>query len=196
MSTAPQRNDSSESSVTNQLQLARYSDLDTPALNAGHSSNDPGDSGSQLRPPRYPSRGSPIPQRTSTARLFVPVQPRFRSVLLSAPRETPPASLASSSAASRAPRQPNVQDWSAPPLALLPTTAEGWPIYGVLRIRNPHSHCGIFARAPWFHPIAVRDTALIDSYAVDVVLPGGLPVSVVWSWDWLTRIAVPSTDLW
>lgn len=78
---------------------------------------------------------------------------------------------------SRAPRQPetvHASAWNS--VRAMRVTAElarcvsPW----TLRIRNQLQNGYMFSKAPWFHPPAVADDGLIDSYAESVWLSGEL----------------------
>ncbi|PXF40140.1 hypothetical protein BWQ96_10156 [Gracilariopsis chorda] len=118
---------------------------------------------------------------------------------------SPPSSLPESPAMSRNSNTPSAPPSSTarmqvsnPPFrtAPLPQSAPFHPGLGRPRTSSSgRAPAWDWRQAPWFDPEAVRDTELVDSFAVDGYLPGGLPVAVTNSWDWRTRIAVSPSCL-
>ena len=83
------------------------------------------------------------------------------------------------------------------------------PVYGLTPQNNPppcryssptelhdksmREHPRLFATAPWFCDLGVRDTVNIDNTFADgaSMLPGYLPLMAIQSYDWRARIAIP-----
>lgn len=69
-----------------------------------------------------------------------------------------------------------------------------WAIYDSLTGAYPNTRLVSLrmSYALWFHPLAVRDEELAQSYTDDKEnLPGDLPGVITMSWDWGNRIAIP-----
>lgn len=61
--------------------------------------------------------------------------------------------------------------------------------------KDPVSDSRLFARAPWYHPVAFRDTALVNEYVLADKLPDGVPIRAISTDEWARRFVVPDNAL-
>ncbi|CAN8076099.1 unnamed protein product [Agarophyton chilense] len=61
--------------------------------------------------------------------------------------------------------------------------------------RDPLDDAYLFAQAPWFDPVALRDDALTNRHVFSGYLPDGLPYGAIRSHDWLTHWALSDTAI-
>jgi len=53
----------------------------------------------------------------------------------------------------------------------------------------------LYGMAPWFDRGALEAGGIVERYAYDGVLPGGIPLEAVYKWGWMNQFAVRDTDL-
>ncbi|CAN8074799.1 unnamed protein product [Agarophyton chilense] len=61
--------------------------------------------------------------------------------------------------------------------------------------RYPLYNVELFAQAPWFDPVAIRDDALIQQYVRGGYFPDGIPEHAIYSDDWASHIALPDNAI-
>ena len=78
-----------------------------------------------------------------------------------------------------------------------PSTRFDFPAYADIVDLSPYRNedLPLLAKAPWFHPYAVKDDALLNHYVVAGELPGEIPIFAVRTFDWVYRFAVPDNLL-
>ncbi|CAN8069268.1 unnamed protein product [Agarophyton chilense] len=61
--------------------------------------------------------------------------------------------------------------------------------------RDPLDNVELFAQAPWFDSVAIRDDALIQQYVHDGYFPDSIPEHAIHSDDWASHIALPDNAI-
>ncbi|CAN8076682.1 unnamed protein product [Agarophyton chilense] len=61
--------------------------------------------------------------------------------------------------------------------------------------RDSLDNVELFAQAPWFDPVAIRDEALIQQYVHGGYFPEGIPEHAIYSDDWASHIALPDNAI-
>ncbi|CAN8062289.1 unnamed protein product [Agarophyton chilense] len=61
--------------------------------------------------------------------------------------------------------------------------------------RDPLDNVELFAQAPWFDPVAIRDDALVQQYVYGGYFPDGIPKHAIYSDDWTSHIALPDNAI-
>ena len=61
--------------------------------------------------------------------------------------------------------------------------------------KDPVRDAELFSRAPWYHPVAFRDTQLVNEYVLADRLPDGVPIQAITTDEWARRFVVPDNAL-
>ena len=75
--------------------------------------------------------------------------------------------------------------------------ARRYPSLDELQDKSMRNHASLFASAQWFSSVSIRDLDDIRNTFSDAagMLPGNLPMQALYTFDWRTRIAVPTSIL-
>lgn len=126
------------------------------------------------------------------ARMFVPVQPRFRAMPLPASTsEHPGITDSPDTMPLEAPAAADDLKWGTAPAPLVHLCYDGWLVYEALVARHLIAQGELLSRVSWFDLEAVLKDRLVESYTDDEWLPSELPVSVVMPSDCSHRFVVP-----